>query len=188
MHYIHPKTKEIITSKSPKIKNWAEGVEKDPPEYDPQNQSCFYIDDDWVVIDLDPYPNIEEMFSDALDRIDEEAQKVKLKHSAKLFHSIGATYQTKYKEALKYKDTGEEGPYIVAEKERKDVDISEVVDGIIKRAEEWQTSKESLNPKIEAERTGGKEEVRKGYKNNDKKEMASARDSSINRLRSMLSN
>ncbi len=57
MNYYHPETLEHIRNPLPAVADWAGSTELAPPAYDPQIESCRFVDGAWVVeVNLPPAP------------------------------------------------------------------------------------------------------------------------------------
>ena len=66
MNYYHPQTLEHIRNPLPGVADWAGSTELAPPAYDPQIESCRFIDGVWLVeVNAPPAPTIKE-YQDAV--------------------------------------------------------------------------------------------------------------------------
>ena len=132
-----------------------------------------------------PEPSLDSVLDDALRTIDRSAERARERHAAKLRHSVGATYRQKYDEARAYADAGypsgsiADYPYIQAEADRKGVSYQTVADDVIAKHDAWQGTDQALNPQIEAERTGGKDDCRAAYDAGDRTGIETARDDAV---------
>jgi len=125
---------------------------------------------------------LSHVLEEALNAIDLAANDAAERNSSSRSHSMGATYRVKLEEANKYKSDGTIGPYLDAESTRKNVTVSTLADQIITQADAWQATKDSVNPLIEAERTGGKDDTRVAYNNGDIQGIREACDNAVSEL------
>ena len=66
MNYYHPQTLEHIRNPLPAVADWAGITDLEPPAYDPQAESCRFMDGAWLVdVNLPPAPTIKE-YQDAV--------------------------------------------------------------------------------------------------------------------------
>lgn len=66
MNFYHPQTLEHIRNPLPGVADWAGSTELAPPAYDPQIESCRFIDGVWLVeVNAPPAPTIKE-YQDAV--------------------------------------------------------------------------------------------------------------------------
>jgi hypothetical protein len=57
MNYYHPQTLEHIRNPLPAVADWAGITDLEPPAYDPQAESCRFVDGLWLVeVNLPPAP------------------------------------------------------------------------------------------------------------------------------------
>lgn len=57
MNFYHPQTAEHIRNPLPAVEDWAASTEMDLPPYDPQAESCRFVDGVWLVeVNAPPAP------------------------------------------------------------------------------------------------------------------------------------
>jgi len=97
----------------------------------------------------------EATFSGAIRAIDQAADEAR----KKLITAITAqpeTYREKWLEVLEYRETSAEGEYLTAEATRRGLTVEALVQEIEATRAQWTT----VNAGVEAERVGGKDDVR----------------------------
>lgn len=57
MNFYHPQTLEHIRNPLPAVADWADSTDLEPPLYDPQAESCRFVDGAWLVeVNAPPAP------------------------------------------------------------------------------------------------------------------------------------
>lgn len=76
MNHYHPQTLEHIRNPLPAVADWAGSTELAPPLYDPQAESCRFVDGAWLVeVNAAPAPTIKE-YQDAVQAmLDSQARE-----------------------------------------------------------------------------------------------------------------
>lgn len=108
----------------------------------------------------EPEPTLAEVEAECLERIDRKASRVRER-----FITSGtgqsAVYITKYEEARAYKaassPTDSDYPYLAMESDRRGVTVANLADEVIATRNGWT---DPAGATIEAERVGGKQDVR----------------------------
>ena len=102
MNYYHPQTMEHIRNPLPAVADWAISTSVPVPSYDPQAESCRFVEGAWLV-EVNPQSDpLYELISQEIKRIDAESDAL----VRAVIGERSSEYELAEREALAYKAAG----------------------------------------------------------------------------------